>query len=65
MNKGLETVVRRLFADEEFRAAAINEPATLEEYGLSEFEKRSVGMICQSFTSTPGTSRGLTPLSWF
>ncbi len=66
MKSSLETVVRKLFADEEFRATAISEPGTLDQYGLSEIERRSVTMLCKSFNSEPGTPEdpSLEPLSW-
>ncbi len=67
MKNSLETVVRKLFADEEFRATAINEPGTLDQFGLSEVERRSVAMLCKSLTGVPGEPENptLEPLMWY
>jgi hypothetical protein len=43
----IETVVRRLFSDAEFRARAIADPsAALEEYHLAAAERTALTKLC-------------------
>jgi hypothetical protein len=43
----IETVVRRLFSDAEFRARAIADPsAALEEYRLASAERTALTKLC-------------------
>jgi hypothetical protein len=45
--QAIETVVRRLFADAEFRAAALADPSkALEEYRLAADERAALTKLC-------------------
>lgn len=45
--QAIETIVRRLFSDAEFRAQAIADPATaLAEYRLAADEQRALTKLC-------------------
>ncbi|MBI2955529.1 MAG: hypothetical protein HYY30_14535 [Chloroflexi bacterium] len=67
MNNRVEAIVRRLFSDGEFREAAIKDAsAALEQYELSEVERRSLSRLCRTFAPAGGASpsRGVDVLYW-
>ena len=50
----IETVVRRLFADAEFRAAALADPASaLAEYRLEAAERQALTKLCLQLAGGP------------
>lgn len=67
MNSRIEAIVRRIFSDAEFRQAAVEDPrATLEQYELSEAERRSLVKLCGTLAPAggPSLSRGVDSLIW-
>jgi len=47
--QNVEAVVRRLFSDSEFRAAAIASPSTaMAEFDLASDQKVALGRLCES-----------------
>lgn len=66
----IETVVRRLFGDAEFRAAALADPSTaLAEYRLEAAERQALTKLCLQLADGPQllqARRGATLLySWW
>jgi hypothetical protein len=50
----IETVVRRLFSDAEFRAAALADPSTaLAEYRLEAAERQALTKLCLQLADGP------------
>ena len=50
----IETVVRRLFSDAEFRAAALADPSTaLAEYRLEAAERQALTKLCLQMADGP------------
>lgn len=67
MNSRVEAIVRRLFSDGEFREAAIKDArVALEQYELSEVERRALTRLCAGLTQVgrPSAPGQVTPLSW-
>ena len=50
----IETIVRRLFSDAEFRAAALADPSTaLAEYRLEAAERQALTKLCLQLADGP------------
>ena len=50
----IETIVRRLFSDAEFRAAALADPSTaLAEYRLATAEQQALTKLCLQLADGP------------
>ncbi|HEX5502764.1 MAG TPA: Os1348 family NHLP clan protein [Thermomicrobiales bacterium] len=61
----IETVVRRLFADAAFRAAAVADPAAaLAEYRLAAEEQAALTKLCAQLAGGATLARGGATVNW-